>query len=426
MIEKIYDKITGETCLKYVHASGTEIYMLPMAGYSSATAQFSVKFGSQDNSFRTVDGEFVKIPDGTAHYLEHKLFESEEKDAFSLFAQTGASCNAGTSFDYTQYYFGCTDKFADNLGILLDFVASPYFTEENVEKERGIIAQEITMYRDNPSWRVFTNLLEALYEKNPVRLDIAGTVESIAQITPKTLYDCYNAFYNPANMFLCVAGNFDPEEVCRVCEEKLRAGKAFSIETAPFDEPYAVPRKITRISMPVAKPLFEIGFKRNAVYGMGEIEDYIYFNILFDMIFGESSEFYEKMRENGLLNDEWSVSVFSGRGHLFPTARGESEKPELILEEMQNLIRERKKNLPSKELFERVKKATYGSLIRDLNNVNSVASTLSESALSGVSPFAAINTAAGADYNTLLDKLESLDEENASVSIVENKLDKEN
>ncbi len=421
MIEKIYDKLTGETCLKYVHPSGTEIFMLPMENYSSATAQFTAKFGSQDNSFRTVDGEFVKIPDGTAHYLEHKLFESEEKDAFSLFAQTGASCNAGTSFDYTQYYFSCADKFAQNLEILLDFVANPYFTEENVEKERGIIAQEITMYRDNPSWRVFTNLLEAIYEKNPVRLDIAGTVESIAQITPKTLYDCYNTFYNPSNMFLCVAGNFDPEDVCRVCEEKLRAGKAFSVETAPFDEPYAVAKKLVRISMPVAKPLFEIGFKRNVVQGMGEIEDYIYFNILFDMIFGESSEFYEKMRENGLLNDEWSVSVFSGRGHLFPTARGESEKPELILEEMHKLIRECKKNPPSKELFERVKKATYGSLVRDFNNVSSVASTLSESALSGVSPFAAINTAASADYNTLLVKLEGLDEENSSVSIVDNK-----
>ena len=421
MIEKIYDKLTGETCLKYVHPSGTEIFMLPMENYSSATAQFTAKFGSQDNSFRTADGEFVKIPDGTAHYLEHKLFESEEKDAFSLFAQTGASCNAGTSFDYTQYYFSCADKFSQNLEILLDFVANPYFTEENVEKERGIIAQEITMYRDNPSWRVFTNLLEALYEKNPVRLDIAGTVESIAQITPKTLYDCYNTFYNPSNMFLCVAGNFDPEDVCRVCEEKLRAGRAFSVETAPFDEPYAVAKKLVRISMPVAKPIFELGFKRNAVYGMGEIEDYIYFNILFDMIFGESSEFFEKMREKGLLNDEWGVSVFSGRGHIFPTARGESENPELVFEEMQRTIREFKKNPPEKLLFERVKKSTYGSLVRDFSNVSSVASTLSESALSGVSPFAAINTAASADYNVLLEKLESLDEENASVSVVENK-----
>lgn len=421
MIEKINGKIIGETCLKYVHPSGTEIYMLPMEGYSTVTAQFSAKFGSQDNSFRVGDGEFVKIPDGTAHYLEHKLFESEEKDAFSLFAQTGASCNAGTSFDYTQYYFSCADRFSENLEILLDFVANPYFTEENVEKERGIIAQEITMYRDNPSWRVFTNLLEALYEKNPVRLDIAGTVESIAQITPKTLYDCYNAFYNPANMFLCVAGNFDPEDVCRACEEKLRAAVPQNVETMPFDEPYAVAKKFTRLSMPVAKPIFELGFKRNAVSGMDEIEDYIYFNILFDMIFGESSEFYEKMREKGLLNDEWAVSVFSGRGHIFPTARGESDNPEAVFAEMKNVIRYFKKNPPEKTLFERVKKATYGSLVRDFNSVQSVASTLSEAALSSVEPFAAINTAAAADYDVLIGKLESLDEENASLSVVDNK-----
>ncbi len=421
MIEKIYDKIIGETCLRYVHPSGTEIYMLPMENYSSATAQFSVKFGSQDNSFRMDGGGLIKIPDGTAHYLEHKLFESEEKDAFSLFAQTGAFCNAGTSFDYTQYYFSCTDKFSENLGILLDFVASPYFTEENVEKERGIISQEITMYRDNPSWRVFTNLLEAVYEKNPVRLDIAGTVESISRITPKTLYDCYNAFYNPSNMFLCVAGSFDPEEVCRVCGEKLRAGEAHVVEAEPFDEPYAVAKKIVRLSMPVAKPIFEIGFKRGAVSGEDEIEEYIYFNILFDMIFGESSEFYEKMRERGLLNDEWAVSVFSGRGHLFPAARGESESPEHILEEMQKLISYSKKNPPEKEYFERVKKATYGSLARDFNNVTSVASTLTESALSGVGTFSAINAAANADYDTLLKKLADLDEENASISIIDNK-----
>ncbi len=420
MIEKIYDNTIKETCLKYTHPSGTEIYMLPMGNYSSATARFSVKFGSQDNSFRTDGGNFIKIPDGTAHYLEHKLFESEEKDAFSLFAQTGASCNAGTSFDYTQYYFSCTDKFSENLEILLDFVSNPYFTEENVEKERGIIAQEITMYRDNPSWRVFTNLLEAIYEKNPVRLDIAGTVESISQITPKALYDCYNAFYNSSNMSLCVAGNFDPEEVCRICENKLRTGTTVSVETEPFDEPYAVAKKKVSLSMPVAKPIFEIGFKRPAVYGTDEIKDYIYYNILFDMIFGESSEFYEKMREKGLLNDEWAVSVFSGRGHLFPAARGESEKPELILEEMQRIIGKFKKEPPKKELFERVKKATYGSLVRDFNNVSAVASTLAENALSGVQPFAAISETANADYGILIQKLNGLDEENASISIVEN------
>lgn len=419
MIEKIYNDIIKETCLKYVCSCGTEVYMLSMKGWNTAVAQFTARFGSQDNAF-SVGGRLVEIPDGTAHYLEHKLFESEEKDAFSLFAQTGASCNAGTSFDYTQYYFSCADNFKKNLEILLGFVSEPYFTEENVEKERGIIGQEITMYRDNPSWRVFTNLLESVYSKNPVRLDIAGTVESIAKITPQTLYDCYNAFYSPSNMFLCAAGNIDPDEIVEVCERKLKkAGTFVAAKAADFDEPYEVNKKITRMSMPVAKPIFEIGFKRPAVYKEQEISDYIYYNILLDMIFGASSEFYEKMRVNGILNDEWSVSVFNGRGHFFLVARGESEKPEQVLESMKETFRHYKKNPPSKELFERVKKATYGSLVKEFVNVRSVCNTLSEAVLSRVSPFCAVELTAAADYQTLLEKLSDIDEENASISIIE-------
>lgn len=418
MIEKIYNDVIKETCLKYVCSCGTEVFMLPMKGWSTAVAQFTARFGSQDNAF-FADGKLIEIPDGTAHYLEHKLFESEEKDAFSLFAQTGASCNAGTSFDYTQYYFSCADNFRKNLEILLGFVSEPYFTEENVEKERGIIGQEITMYRDNPSWRVFTNLLEGIYVNNPVRLDIAGTVESIAKITPKTLTDCYNAYYNPSNMFLCAAGNIDPDEIVEICEKKLKTAKRFEVKTADYNEPYEVNKRLVRMSMPVAKPIFEIGFKRPAVYGEQEISDYIYYNILLDMIFGSSSEFYEQMREDGILNDEWSVSVFNGRGHLFLAARGESGSPKLVLEKMQELFRYFKKNPPERELFERVKKATYGSLVKEFVNVRSVCTTLSEAALSKVSPFSAVNAAASADYETLLKKLADVDEENACISIIE-------
>ena len=417
-MEKIYDNIIKETCLKYTTPSGVTVFMLPMEGYSSATAQFSVRFGSQDNSFSVNGGEFTKIPDGTAHYLEHKLFESEEKDAFSLFAETGASCNAGTSFDYTQYYFSCANSFTKNLEILLDFVQDPYFTPENVEKERGIIGQEITMYRDNPSWRVFTNLLEGLYSKNPVRNDIAGSVESIAKITEKTLYDCYNAYYNPSNMFLCVAGNFDPEEVIRVCEKRLLHRPAFDVKSEEFNEPEYVNTPRIENIMPVAKPLFEIGFKRPMVSGVCEIEEYIYYNILFDIIFGDVSGFFERMRGCGALNEEFSVGVFSGRGHLFPFARGESSDPDYVLSEMQRELRAFKVVPPSKEDFECIKRATYGALVRDFNNVDSVASTLSEAALSGVPPFSAIDAAAGASYEKMLERLFSLDEENACISII--------
>lgn len=418
MIEKIYSDIIKETCLKYVCECGTEVYMLPMKGWSSAVAQFTTRFGSQDNSFLS-NGKRIEIPDGTAHYLEHKLFESEEKNAFSLFAQTGASCNAGTSFDYTQYYFSCADKFRQNLDILLGFVSEPYFTEENVEKERGIIGQEITMYRDNPSWRMFTNLLEGLYSVNPVRLDIAGTVESIAKITPQTLYDCYNAFYSPSNMFLCAAGNFDPDEVVEVCESRLKKAAQFKVQATPYNEPYDINKMVMHLQMPVAKPMFEIGFKRNAVYNEEEISDYIYYNILFDMIFGNSSEFYEQMRINGILNDEWTVGVFNGRGHFFLTARGEADQPELVFATMMTYIRKMQKDPPSRELFERVKKATYGSLVKEFTDVRSVCNTLTESVLSNVSPFYAVELAAAVNYEMLVDKLRDIDEHNACISIIE-------
>lgn len=418
MIENIHGDIIRETALKYVHKSGVTVIMLPMKGYSTALAQFSVRFGSQDNSFSINGGEFNRIPDGTAHYLEHKLFESEEKDAFSLFAQTGAFCNAATSFDYTSYYFGCGNNFSKNLEILLNFVQEPYFTPENVEKERGIIAQEITMYRDNPGWLMFMNLLQGLYSKNPVRNDIAGTVESISQITDKVLYDCYDAFYNPANMILCAAGNFDPDDVVRICESKLKDRKPLNVQTEKYNEPLSVRQKRTELVMPVAKPMFEIAFKRPDVSGAAQYEDYICYNILFDMIFGGVSDFFTRMRENGSLNEEFSDGVFFGRGHLFPFARGESANPDFVLSEMQEELRRFKKNPPSKELFNCIKKATYGSLVREYNNVESVAGILTETALANVRPFATIDAAADADYDRTLEKLNDLDEENVCISII--------
>lgn len=418
MTEKIYGSVIKETCLKYTAPGGLKVFMLPMEGYSSAVAQFSARFGSQDNSFSVNGGEFTRIPDGTAHYLEHKLFESEEKDAFSLFAQTGASCNAGTSFDYTQYYFSCADNFRKNLEILLDFVQDPYFTAENVEKERGIIGQEITMYRDNPGWRVFTNLLEGLYSKNPVRNDIAGTVESISHITEKTLYDCYNAYYNPANMFLCVSGNFDPDDVISVCESRLKSRSALDVKAEPFDEPLPVNRRRTELQMPVAKPIFEIGFKLPSKSASPSVEDYVYYGILFDIMLGDTSDFFGKMRESGLLNEEFSDGVFSGRGHLFPFVRGESDDPDRVLAEIQRCIDAYKTVPPSEDEFERIKRSTYGSLVRDYNNVDSVASTLSEAALADEEPFSVIETAASADYKKMLERLYTLDEDNASISII--------
>lgn len=418
MTEEMISTLIGEKCYKYVHHSGVTVCLCPMEGYSTVNAQFAVKFGSEDNRYRINGGDIVTIPDGTAHYLEHKLFESPEKDAFALFAQTGASCNAGTSYDYTCYYFSCAEHFEKNLEILLDFVQNPYFTPENVEKERGIISQEITMYQDSPSWRVLMELLKCVYSENPIRTDIAGTVESIEDITDKLLYDVYNAFYNPSNMYLTIAGNFNMDKAIEVCERCLLPRKPERLETVPHNEPAAVASGRSEITMPVAKPQFAIGFKRPDADGQAALDDYIYYNILLDIIFGDTSEFFKRMRDCGKINDTFRVSVFMGRGYVLPNATGESDCPDEVLAEMKKELRKFKQSPPDKEIFNRIKKQTYGSVVRGYNSTESVSQYMMDALLAGLAPYSYVETAAGADYDVMCEKLMQLDEENSSISII--------
>lgn len=418
MVEKIYSDIVRESCLKYVHPCGVTVYMYPMEK-RSASAQFAVKFGSMDNRYRLRGGELAEIPDGTAHYLEHKLFESEEKDAFALFAQTGASCNAGTSYESTVYYFTATDNFEKNLEILLGFVGDPYFTPETVEKERGIISQEITMYEDNPNWRVIMELLKGIYSENPIRTDIAGTVESISHITDKLLYELYDVFYNPANMYLCIAGGFDPDKVIEICERCLKDRPALEFESVPIDEPREVSESYREVSMPVGKPLFAIGFKRpDAADAKAALEDYISYNTILDCLFGESSEFFARHRESGLINDAFRASVFTARTVVLPYITGESDDPETLLSEIKKELRRAKaEGIPESD-FKRIKKVNYGGMLRSYNHVENTASGMVFSALSGLSPFSMIESAANADYARTLEKLAELDEENVCLAVV--------
>ena len=253
MLEEITSSRLGEKYYRYTHSSGVTVLLYPMKGYSTITAQFSVKFGSIDNCCSIDGGAPVRIPDGTAHYLEHKLFESPEKEAFARFAETGASCNAGTSYDSTRYYFSCSANFEKNLEILLDFVQHPYFTPENVEKERGIITQEITMYLDSPAWRVCMELYRDMFRNNPVRNDIAGSAESIALITDKLLYDVYDAYYDPSNMYLCIAGGFDLESAVEVCERCLLTRTGKNVVSIFEQEPPEVFTRRSEMNVPPSK-----------------------------------------------------------------------------------------------------------------------------------------------------------------------------
>lgn len=215
-ITEIKSEIAGDSYYKVEHPSGLTIFVYPKEGYTSSYAIFGTRYGSINTKFSVNGGDIITVPDGIAHYLEHKLFESEEGDAFVRYAKTGANANAYTSFEKTCYLFSCTDKFDESLEILLDFVQDPYFTAQTVAKEQGIIGQEIKMYDDSPDWRVMFNMLEGMYRNHPVKIDIAGTVETIAEITAEKLYEVYNVFYNLNNMILCVAGNVTVDGVLKV------------------------------------------------------------------------------------------------------------------------------------------------------------------------------------------------------------------
>ncbi len=417
----VRDDRLRESYIEFKHSSGLEVLLYPMKGYSTAYALFGTKYGSIDTCFKTEqDDDFVEVPAGVAHFLEHKLFESEEGDAFTLFAQTGASANAFTSFDKTCYLFSCADNFKQSFEYLLGFVQDPYFTAQTVQKEQGIIGQEIRMYDDAPGWRVFFNLLGALYHNHPVRIDIAGTVDSIAQIDDKLLYRCYNTFYNLNNMVLAVAGNFDVDEAMEVIDRKLRPAKDMSIERRAVDEPAGVVRQEVVQKLEVALPLFHIGFKEQPADGLEQLRAEIETEILLKVIAGSTSSLYRRLYDRGLINDSFEAQVESGRGYFCAIFGGESKDPRAVYQE---ILREigalRQSGIPDEDV-ERAKKTVYGKAIRGLNDVEDVANTLVSSYFSGVTIYDTVHTAAAvtpADIRARFQK--SFAPERSAISIIE-------
>ncbi len=400
------------------HKSGCTICLYPMPKYSSAYAVFGTRYGSVDTTFRTKnDSDYITVPEGIAHYLEHKLFENDECDAFELYSKTGASANAFTSFDCTAYLFSCTQKFSDNLRILLSFVQEPYFTDENVEKERGIITQEIKMYLDDPGTRVMYNCLDAVYHNNPVRIDIAGTVESIQEIDKDLLYRCYNTFYNLNNMVLSIAGNFDPDEALAICDELLKPSEDQKLDVIVPEEPYEVKEKKVVQKLPCAMPLFQIGFKMTLP--SEQYKQYIAYNIMLEAALGSTSEFYNKLYSEGIINDSFSVGVFNGRGFFLPIATGIVREPEKVTELIINELKRLKTDGIPEEDVRIVTKMTYGELFSSFNNVESVGRAAMQAEFDNRDIFTAVEITAGITYNDVMNALCELDLDNYCLSIVE-------
>lgn len=397
------------TYIQCKHKSGLTILLYPMEGFSTAYALFGTNYGSVDVSFRQ-KGEpaFTTVPAGIAHYLEHKLFESEDGDAFKLFASTGADANAYTSFDRTCYLCSCTSNFPESLRALLTFVQHPYFTKETVEKEQGIIAQEIRMYDDSPGWRVLFGLLSCLYENSPVKIDIAGTEESIAQITPELLYRCYDVFYNLNNMVLSIAGNFDPDQAIRIIEENLREGDPVEIERAPYCEKREALKERADMTMDVAMPQFYIGYKQEpAPDEKAFLRQQFELEILHELLIGSTSACYERLLDSGLINSTFGTEVFCGRGFLVSLFGGESEDPEAVQQALLQEVERLKKAGINEEDFLACKNAIYGRMLRTLHDVEDAATALLSAAMSGMTLFESIGTLADITAADVMHRLQA-------------------
>lgn len=374
---KYTNELLRESYFKGVHESGLEVIVIPKE-QTTLYALFATRYGSNDSTFKTEStGGYITVPDGIAHFLEHKMFENDDgTDTFSRFSVLGASANAYTSNDMTAYLFSATENYLESLEVLLDFVTHPYFTEETVNKEMGIITEELRMYEDNPYRWLYQALLSALYVNNPVRIPVGGTEKSIREITPELLYDCYNTFYNLSNMALVVSGSVSPEQVASVMDKTLSTSKPSTIERLIPNEPRMVKSSYIEKKFPVSRPMFHIGLKEvdfpeGDLYIKKELEH----SIICELIFGKSSEFYEKNYNDGTINQKFGVSYYASKswGHFIVS--GESDQPERVFDKVREeieLYRSGKKEFKRGD-YERAKKVLYSSSIQTWNSTSDIA-----------------------------------------------------
>ena len=371
-MKKTYPRL-GETVFWETLQNGLTVAVVPRPGFSKKLCYFVTDYGAIHTHFHA-DGKDVTAPAGVAHYLEHKMFDMPDGEISSRFASIGADVNAFTSYDMTAYYFSCTDRFEEALRLLLSFVSTPYFTEESVQKEQGIIGQEIEMNADTPETVIFENLMALMYQNHPINTPILGTKESIAQITPEVLQQCHRAFYTPENMLLCVVGDVDPAHICGVAREILPKEKK---EKTPKIEHWIEKTKLekhyTETKMEVAMPMFQIGFKcQDPGKGEGAVRQEFVADLACEALFGESSQLYLKLYEEGIIDGSFGggFETVSGMGML--TVSGDSDDPEKV----RLALLERAKALCAEGIGEadllRMKRSAMGRRIRALDSFNSL------------------------------------------------------
>ena len=416
MIQKTTTIPALDEAVQYsVLSNGLRVYLVSKPSFKSAYAIFGTCYGSVDTRFSKNGGAFVDVPAGIAHFLEHKLFESEDGDAFSRFAETGAAANAYTSFDRTCYLFSCADRFDDNLDILLDFVRHPYFTAQTVQKEQGIIGQEIRMYEDAPDWALFVNLLECLYKEHPVKINIAGTVESIAEITDSLLYACYETFYNPQNMFVCIAGNIDCAAVLARIDEATANDTGCTVRKGAFRESEGVVIKRSCRAMPVAMPLFGLGIKDRADQGL---EAVMATQVLLEALCGPASELFAQLTEKNRIGSSIGTEYLIGHGFAALMLDGESPDPDDTAALMLDYFKNVQQTGVSPAAFEGARRKIYGNAVKHFDSAEEIVSQLVDCAVHGYTPYEDLKLLQSLTIEDVNRRLREIDFTNSAVSII--------
>lgn len=422
MNKQVYSRI-GETVLTQTLPNGLKVCVVQKKNYQKKYAFFAARYGGMDMKFRWGD-VWYDTPAGIAHYLEHKMFDTADGNALQELSQNGAEPNAFTANSMTAYYFDCTEHFAENLRILLSFVTVPYFTNESVEKERGIIGQEIRMVEDNPDWQVYEKLLECLYRSSPARIPIAGSVESIAEISADTLYACHKAFYDPSNMILCVIGNVEMDEVLSAAREIVPEGHGERIERDYGEDEDAKPaRKVGKLTMEVSMPQFLVGFKCRPCQNSTELlrQDLIG-EMASDILFGDSSPLFQRLYDAGLINSSFGGGFDQLPGIAYLYAGGESKYPEqvsaAIMEEAARLAQEG----VDETFYQQIRRANFGAALRALGSFENLAVTLADGYFRSFDALAfpeVYDTIAKSDIELFL--RENIVEQRRAISIIEPK-----
>ena len=356
--------------------NGLTVMIIPKKGVQKKYVIWGTNYGSNDSKF-VVPGETkeTEVPKGVAHFLEHKMFE-QENGVNSLDALTalGVDANAYTTNDHTAYLVECTENFYPALDELMDYVQHPYFTDENVEKEKGIIGQEIMMYDDYPEWKVYLNALEAMYYEHPVKLDITGTIETISHIDKDILYKCYNTFYNPSNMAMVICGDFEPETLLEEIKKRLIDKKANGEikRIYPEEKEEIVKQKIEQ-NMDVSQPLFTIGIKDKLAETKERVRKHITIEILLNMIIGKSSKLYKELYDEGIIYTVPSLDYEFARGYAHVLITGKSPEPEKVYEKFKETIAKMKEQPIDNSEFNRIKKRIYGEYVKEYNDTSDIA-----------------------------------------------------